>query len=169
MLSLRGMKKVLIVENDSDWRFLLKMTVEKAGHRAYLAMIGMEAVDLAISKQPDLILMALRLPGMTGDQATAQIKSHPKTKHIPIIIQTVFSVEEKGRTAMEAGAVGFLQKPISIRGVETVLNKYLSPHPPVPVIGEPLQRDACLAKTAVFLLAFVSPVPAKLSLPRVNH
>ena len=132
------MKKVLIVEDDSDWRRLLSMIVQRSGYHAISATNGREAVALAVLKNPDLILMDLGLPEMTGDEATAQIKGDPRTKGIPVVVQTAFGSGPNSKRALEAGAAEIMQKPISISQVQAILKKYLSDEAKVPEVNYPL-------------------------------
>jgi CheY-like chemotaxis protein len=120
------MKKVLIVEDDPDWRGLLSMIVQRSGYDAISATNGREAVAMAGLKTPDLILMDLGLPEMTGDEATAQIKGDRGTKDIPVVIQTAFGSGPNSKRALEVGAAEIMQKPISISQVKAILKKYLS-------------------------------------------
>jgi CheY-like chemotaxis protein len=121
--------------------------VTLAGYEAFSAATGRQAVEVAMSIEPDLILMGLRLPEMRGEQATAQLKANPKTSHIPIIIQTAFSVAEKGRETAEAGADAFVQKPVSTRRITEILNDYLAAEEqPCKTDAPPAQCQLCLAK-----------------------
>jgi len=132
------MKKVLIVEDDSDWRQLLSMIIQRSGHDAISATNGREAVALAALKHPDLILMDLGLPEMTGDEATAQIKGAPGTKGIPVVVQTAFGSGPNSKRALEVGAAEIMQKPVSISQVQAILKKYLSDEAKVPTVDYPL-------------------------------
>jgi CheY-like chemotaxis protein len=120
------MKKVLIVEDNADWRELLTMIIKKMGHQVLIAVTGEEGVEQAAAAHPDLILMDLGLPRMSGDQATARLKSDPATRDIPIIIQTAFGSSPSAHRAMEAGAIEILHKPISIMEIQKVVTKYLA-------------------------------------------
>ena len=120
------MKKVLIVEDNGEWRELLAMVIKRLGHTAVSAPDGEEGVRQALATQPDLILMDLGLPEMGGDEATVRIKSDPATRHIPIIIQTAFGASAAATRALEAGAAEMLQKPISITDIQKRVQEYLS-------------------------------------------
>jgi CheY-like chemotaxis protein len=121
-----GPKKVLIVEDNSDWRLLLSMVVQRAGYDVVSATNGREGVARALLEQPDLILMDLGLPELSGDQATAQIKANEKTKQIPVVIQTAFGIGSSAQRAIDAGAAEILHKPIAISAILATLKKYLS-------------------------------------------
>jgi CheY-like chemotaxis protein len=77
------MKKVLVVEDDPAWRLLLTVIIEQTGYDVTSASGGRDGVALATLNHPDLILMDLGLPNMSGDEAIAQIKGNPDIKDIP--------------------------------------------------------------------------------------
>jgi CheY-like chemotaxis protein len=131
------MKKVLIVEDDSDWRLLLSMIVRRSGYDAISATNGSQAVALAALKHPDLILMDLGLPEMSGDEATAQIKGNPSTKDIPVVVQTAFGSGPVSKRALEVGAAEIMQKPISISQIQIMLKRYLSDEAKAPTVNYP--------------------------------
>ena len=122
----RGPKKVLVVEDNSDWRLLLSIVIERAGYDVISATTGRDGVALALSKQPDLIFMDLGLPELSGDEATAQIKANEGTKHIPVVIQTAFGAGPIAQRAIDAGAAEILHKPIAISAIQATVKKYLS-------------------------------------------
>ncbi len=119
-------KKVLVVEDNADWRDLLTMIIRRSGHEVVTAGTGKEGIRQASVTQPDLILMDLGLPEISGDAATAHIKGDPATKHIPVVIQTAFGSGPNAKRAIEAGAAEIMHKPISITDIQKLLSKYLS-------------------------------------------
>jgi CheY-like chemotaxis protein len=119
-------KRVLIVEDNAEWRELLTMIIKRAGHEPVSARTGKEGLEQASATQPDLILMDLGLPEIGGDEATEQLKSNPATKDIPVVIQTAFGAGSAAKRALNAGAAELMQKPISITDIQKVLVKYLS-------------------------------------------
>jgi CheY-like chemotaxis protein len=118
--------KVLIVEDDDDWRGLLVMVIKRLGYEVFEAATGLEAIERASAVLPHLILMDIGLPGMTGDKATACLKANPVTKHIPIVVQTAWHDSKHTERALEAGAAEILYKPVAIKIILDVLHKYLS-------------------------------------------
>jgi len=78
-----GTKKILIVEDNADWRELLVIFIRKLGYEVIAAATGEDGVAQAFAARPGLVLMDLGLPQMSGDQATAQLKANPTTKDIP--------------------------------------------------------------------------------------
>jgi two-component system cell cycle response regulator DivK len=121
-----GIKKILIIEDNADWRELLMIFLRKLGYDVIAAETGEDGVAQAFAMRPDLVLMDLGLPRMSGDQATAQLKANPTTKDVPVIVQTAFGMGISAKRAMEAGALEILHKPITMTEIENVLCKYLS-------------------------------------------
>jgi two-component system cell cycle response regulator DivK len=119
-------KKVLVVEDNADWRDLLSMVIRRLGHEVVIAGTGEEGVRQASVSRPDLILMDLGLPKMGGDEATAQIKADATSKDIPVVIQTAFGTSSAATRAIEVGAVEIMYKPITIIDLQKMLSKYLS-------------------------------------------
>lgn len=120
-------KKVLVVEDNPDWRQMLTMVVQRAGYEVVVAITGLEAVEKASAAQPDLILMDIGLPLMNGSEATAVLKANAATKDIPVVIQTAFGFSTFTECAVKAGAAEVLQKPFPMAEIMRVLRQYLSP------------------------------------------
>jgi CheY-like chemotaxis protein len=77
--------KILYVEDNDDNVYMLKNRLSRAGFTVVVAADGAQAIAMATSEQPDLILMDLTLPDIRGEEATQQIKADPATKQIPVI------------------------------------------------------------------------------------
>jgi CheY-like chemotaxis protein len=137
-----GPKKVLVVEDNSDWRLLLSMVIQRAGYDVISATNGREGVARALLEQPNLILMDLGLPELSGDQATAQIKANEGTKHIPVVIQTAFGTGPSAQRAIDAGAAEILHKPVAINAILATLKKYLSAGLNTSTVSHPLNTQA---------------------------
>ncbi len=120
-------KRILIVEDNADCRELLRLIITRQlGCEVVEAATGLAAVDQASATHPDLILMDLGLPGISGAEATERIKANPAIKDIPIVINTAFSATELTRRALAAGAAEILHKPIELMVLRDTLRKYLS-------------------------------------------
>jgi CheY-like chemotaxis protein len=120
-------KRILIVEDNSESRELLALILRRSGYDTAEAGTGLDAIDQAHATRPDLIIMDLGLPGITGDEATARLKADPSTKDIPVIVNTAFHRESSlvGR-AIAAGAAQILYKPTALKVFEEVARRYLS-------------------------------------------
>jgi two-component system cell cycle response regulator DivK len=81
-------KRILIVEDNSDSRDLLALLLTRSGYEVAEATTGLAAIEQTRVTRPDLIIMDLGLPGITGDEATARLKADPSTRDIPVIVNT---------------------------------------------------------------------------------
>jgi CheY-like chemotaxis protein len=107
------MAKILIAEDEPDIRDLITFTLGFAGYEVVAASNGEEAVKLAREVTPDLILMDVRMPRLTGYEACAQIKEDPKTRHIPVIFLSAKGQDSEIQTGLQAGAAEYLLKPFA--------------------------------------------------------
>jgi CheY-like chemotaxis protein len=107
------MAKILIAEDERDIRDLVAFTLRFAGYEVVAAANGEEAVELAPRENPDLILMDVRMPRMTGYDACRMLKSNPKTKDIPVVFLSAKGQESEIQTGLEVGAEEYLLKPFA--------------------------------------------------------
>jgi CheY-like chemotaxis protein len=107
------MAKILIAEDERDIRDLIGFTLRFAGHDVVAAQNGEEALQLASAENPDLVLMDVRMPVMTGFEACRLIKSDPSLKDIPVVFLSAKGQESEIQTGLQAGAVEYLLKPFA--------------------------------------------------------
>ncbi len=107
------MAKILIAEDDPDIRELVAFTLRFAGHEVVAASNGEEAVQLAGREFPDLILMDVRMPRMTGYDACRVMKANSELKDIPVVFLSAKGQESEIQTGLEAGAEEYLLKPFA--------------------------------------------------------
>jgi len=105
------MAKILIAEDEPDIRELVAFTLRFAGHEVLAASNGEEAVQLAAREFPDLILMDVRMPRMTGYDACRALKANSELKDIPVVFLSAKGQESEIQTGLEAGAEEYLLKP----------------------------------------------------------
>ena len=86
---------------------------------------GLDALKIARESKPDLILMDIQLPGMSGLEVTKLIKEDENLKTIPIIAVTAFAMKGDAVKIRQGGCVDYLAKPISISGLLEIIEKYL--------------------------------------------
>ena len=103
---------ILLVEDLLDARELYAEYLNYAGFSVVTAINGHEAIRLARMLRPDLILMDIRMPGMDGLEATADLKADPALAHIPIVAMTADPSTEISERAMAAGCAAFISKPV---------------------------------------------------------
>lgn len=110
-------KTILVVDDDYLSRELLQAHLENARYRVLLANSGERALTMAAADQPDLILMDVNMPGLTGYSTCIQLKLSPQTAHIPVLLMTAMDDDENIRQAMKVGADGFVSKPLDVHGM----------------------------------------------------
>jgi two-component system alkaline phosphatase synthesis response regulator PhoP len=122
------MAKILIAEDERDIRDLVAFTLRFAGYEVFTAANGEEAVELAPNVNPDLILMDVRMPRMTGYEACRIMKLNPELKDIPIVFLSAKGQETEIQQGLEAGAEEYLLKPFApdqlTSHVKTILAKF---------------------------------------------
>jgi len=107
------MAKILIAEDERDIRDLIAFTLRFAGYEVFAAGNGEEAVELAPKVNPDLILMDVRMPRMTGYEACKVIKSNAELRDIPIVFLSAKGQESEIQQGLDAGAEEYLLKPFA--------------------------------------------------------
>jgi len=106
---------LLIVEDNVHNLKLARDVLGHVGYATIEARNGEEAIELARTRQPDLILMDIQLPGMDGVQALARLRADPATAAIPAVAFTAFAMKDDRERFLAAGFNGYLEKPISVR------------------------------------------------------
>ena len=106
------MALVLVVDDSPTEQHVLTQVLEKNGFETMVASDGEEAINLASSSQPDLILMDVVMPGMNGFQATRQLSRNPDTSAIPVVMVTSKDQETDRIWGLRQGAVDYLMKPV---------------------------------------------------------
>jgi DNA-binding response OmpR family regulator len=107
------MAKILIADDERDIRDLIMFTLRFAGHEVYATSNGEEAYQAAISGKPDLILLDVRMPRMSGYEACQKIKQNEATCHTPVVFLSAKGQESEMRSGIEAGAEEYILKPFS--------------------------------------------------------
>lgn len=118
-------KHVLIVEDNLHLRRILVGALEQRGYTVSAAATGEEAIIKAINAKPNLILLDLTLPDMTGTEAARALKQNPQTAHIPIVGCSAYFGPEWRDQALRSGMVGYVQKPVSLRDIEAVIEQFI--------------------------------------------
>jgi len=107
------MVKILVAEDERDIRELIAFTLRFAGFEVELASNGAEAVEKVSGSIPDLILMDVRMPRMTGYQACEALKENPATQDIPVVFLSAKGQESEIQEGLEAGAMEYILKPFA--------------------------------------------------------
>lgn len=106
-------KTILVVDDEEDIRDLVTFRLTRAGYKVIHARNGEEGVKVAGEKRPDLILMDVRMPRMSGLEATKAIRQNPDTERIPVIILTASVREDAVESGFLVGADDYIKKPFS--------------------------------------------------------
>jgi two-component system, cell cycle response regulator DivK len=116
-------KSILIVEDNELNMKLFNDLLEAHGYKTIKTRSGVEAVALARQHRPDLILMDIQLPGISGLEVTQKMKNDSDLRHIPVIAITAFAMKGDEEKILQGGCEAYLSKPISIvKFLETVRN-----------------------------------------------
>ncbi len=131
-------QKILIVEDEQDLAELVAMQLERAGYAPHQAHDGRTGLRMAAEIQPDLVLLDVMLPELTGIEVAQRLRVDPATSDIPIIMLTARAAETDEVTGLSAGADDYITKPFSLSvllaRIETVLRRAGADHAP----SEPL-------------------------------
>ena len=118
---------ILVVDDSADTRTVLRRTLASYGYRVVEAADGREAVELALSECPDLVLMDLNMPVMDGLAATERIRElKERCGNVPIVAVTAYDTYGMREAALEAGCDAYLLKPLALDELESVVMGLLS-------------------------------------------
>ena len=122
------MAKIVIAEDEPDIRELIAFTLRFAGHEVITGANGLEGFELAKQHKPDLVMLDVRMPKMTGYEACQSIKAAPEIAHIPVIFLSAKGQESEIEQGLAVGAEQYLLKPFApdqlTQQVSEVLKKY---------------------------------------------
>jgi two-component system, OmpR family, phosphate regulon response regulator PhoB len=139
---------VLIVDDEHDIVSLLDFNLKQEGFRTLLASSGAEAQALLRRELPDLVLLDLMLPDVSGTELCRSVKSDPRTRHVPVVMLTARSEEIDRVVGFELGADDYVTKPFSVRELvlrlRAVLRRAAAPAGggPAPASVGPIRVDA---------------------------
>jgi two-component system cell cycle response regulator DivK len=108
-------KKILIVEDNPQNMKVAQMTLKPHGYTLLEATDGEQALEVAVRDSPDLIIMDVQLPKMSGLEVTRRLRQMPAFKHVPIIAITAYAMKGDKEKVVEAGCDAYLPKPINTR------------------------------------------------------
>jgi len=122
------MARILIAEDEPDIRELVAFTLRFAGHEVVTTSNGEEALHKASEMVPDIILMDVRMPRMTGYDACRAMKMNPQLKDIPVVFLSAKGQDSEIQTGLAAGAEEYLLKPFApdqlTERVKVILGKF---------------------------------------------
>jgi len=104
---------------------LIEMTLRAKSYTLLKATDGKEALDMAVKKHPDLIIMDMQLPKMSGLDVTRRLRQMPEFNNIPIIALTAYAMKGDRKIFIEAGCDAYLSKPINTRELPEMIAEML--------------------------------------------
>jgi two-component system, OmpR family, phosphate regulon response regulator PhoB len=135
------MARILVIEDEQDLQTVLAYNLKLAGHLVISALRGNEGLNLAQAQPPDLILLDLMLPDLSGIEICKALKANAATRHVPIIMLTAKGEEIDRVLGFELGAEDYVTKPFSLRElllrIQAILRRIQIAAPQAP--GESIQ------------------------------
>ena len=119
-------KSILIVEDNELNMKLFNDLLEANGHRTLRTKSGVEAISIARDQRPDLILMDIQLPEVSGLEVTRWIKNDEELRSIPVIAITAFAMKGDEEKIRQGGCEAYLSKPISVAKFLETVNAFLA-------------------------------------------
>jgi CheY-like chemotaxis protein len=118
-------QKLLLVEDNEDNRIIYSTVLRHIGYTVIEALDGVQAIALARSERPDLILMDISIPEVDGWEATRILRGDPATRHIPIIALTAHALADDRERATAVGFTSYLAKPVEPRTVAAEVRRWI--------------------------------------------
>ena len=121
--------RILLIEDNAQNRYLARFLLEQRGHEVVHAETGPEGLESAARLLPHLILLDIQLPGMDGHAVARALKGNAQLKHIPIVAVTSYAMVGDREKCLEAGAEGYIEKPINPESFVEEVERFLVPPP----------------------------------------
>lgn len=119
------MKRILIIEDNEDNMYMIKFILEKNNLVVRMAKTGVDGYTKALKEKPDLILMDIQLPDISGIEVTRRIRQSSIGNSIPILAISSYAMTGDKQKAINAGCSGYIEKPINPETIMDEINKYL--------------------------------------------
>jgi DNA-binding response OmpR family regulator len=121
------MARILYIEDMEDNSALVQRIIVSQGHEFFWANNAEHGFEMAVSKQPDLILLDLGLPDSDGQTLSVWLRNEPALEHVPIIVLTAWPEEVASDTVQAYGLDGYLCKPFSLKELVQIIDAALDP------------------------------------------
>ena len=118
---------ILVVDDAADNVAMISLALQQQGYQVVTASNGEDAITVAAQTHPNLILMDINLPALDGLGATRRIRDNEGMSEVPVVVVTAFGTEGFQRAAYDAGASGYLTKPIDLDRMNQLIARLLSP------------------------------------------
>jgi CheY-like chemotaxis protein len=117
---------ILVVDDFDDTRLLLRTWLERRGFRVIEAVNGKQAVEMAESESPDLIIMDMEMPELDGLAATRKIRSLVGFEKVPVVAVSAYGAHQFRREALEAGCNEYISTPFEPEDLDKVIRSFMS-------------------------------------------
>ena len=121
------MSRILIVEDNDKNLKLVRDVLQAKGYTTLEAGTAEDGLAIARDEAPDLILMDIQLPGMSGIEALKALRADPATAALPVVAVTASVMQQDRQEIMRAGFDAFIEKPINLRGLLDTVQKVMRP------------------------------------------
>jgi pilus assembly protein CpaE len=123
------MANILIIDDDSEFLEMLNLLLgERGGHQVTLSADGAEGLAQALADPPDLAILDVMMPDITGYEICRQLRANPATARIPIIVLTARGQPVDRQAALDAGADDYMSKPVTMAALSERVNELLEEH-----------------------------------------
>lgn len=122
----RPPRTILLVEDFDDTRLMTKLWLTKKGFRVIEAEDGIQAVELAARELPDLIIMDMMMPGLSGLDATRQIRDYQSLQQTPIVAVSAYGADEYRAKALDAGCTEYVPTPFDPEALSQLIERLLA-------------------------------------------
>jgi len=119
------MARVLVIDDEADVRWLLRLSLERVGHEVLLAEDGLRGVAMAQRQKPDVIVLDLMMPVMDGYGVLDALAKDGRTSHVPVLVLTAKAIPSEEERVTQAGA-RFLEKPFDPNDLAGELERLLA-------------------------------------------
>lgn len=121
------MKKVLLIDDEKDFCMFLKKNLEiRGGYTVLIANSGKDGIAAAVHNRPDLILLDIIMPGLSGFDVLKELKEREETTAIPVIMLTAVNKDEAKERALELYNEDYIIKPVLLSDLEAKIKDVLS-------------------------------------------
>jgi CheY-like chemotaxis protein len=119
------MSRILVADDNSNSRELVRTVLERGGHHVVEAADGAEALELAKTVRPDLVILDLSMPKLGGFEVVERLRREPYLDGIPVVALTASAMAGDKERALAAGFTGYLTKPIGLSALRAEVERLL--------------------------------------------
>lgn len=119
---------ILVADDEDDIRELIALALQLDGHQVILTADGQQAYAQAVLESPDLVLVDVGMPKMTGYQVCQQLKKNRKTRNIPVVFLSAKGRDAEVQAGLDAGGTAYILKPFALLDLRSQVNAILQKH-----------------------------------------